>query len=205
MTSRLIELFRRFIFEHQKKLIVPTNFFMKDNSIYDCYQIGEWTYGNPKILSWGEGSTLKIGKFCSISDEVTILLGGEHRTDWVSTYPFNKVINNANHFTGHPKTKGDVYIGNDVWIGYGAFILSGVNVHDGAVIGAKSVITGDVPAYSIVAGNPARTVRFRFSDEVIDKLLKIAWWNWSISKIQEVLPYVLSSDIDEFLKRFSAD
>ena len=86
-----------------------------------------------KILSWGENTKLKIGKFCSIADNVTIFLGGEHRNDWVSTYPFNALLKNYEHIEGHPKSKGDVIIGNDVWIGSRVVILSGVKIGDGAI------------------------------------------------------------------------
>ncbi len=90
------------------------------------YDIGDWTYGDPQVLSWGEGTTLKIGKFCSLAKDVTIMLGGEHRIDWVTTYPFNAIFQDATHIIGHPKSKGNVVIGNDVWVGKGALILSGV-------------------------------------------------------------------------------
>jgi acetyltransferase-like isoleucine patch superfamily enzyme len=93
--------------------------------------IGEFTYGVPQIFDWQEGARLIIGKFCSIADNVKIFLGGEHRTDWITTFPFsakefNDLFPEAKKIKGHPKTKGDVIIGNDVWIGYDAIILSGV-------------------------------------------------------------------------------
>jgi acetyltransferase-like isoleucine patch superfamily enzyme len=80
------------------------------------YEIGEYTYGKPKVWSWDENTTLKIGRFCSISADVNIFLGGEHRIDWVTTYPFNVIFKNAREFKGHPASKGDIIIGNDVWI-----------------------------------------------------------------------------------------
>ncbi len=109
------------------------------------YEIGEHTYGKPRVISWKEGSTLKIGKYCSISRGVTIFLGSEHRIDWVSTYPFPYLWEEGKSIKGHPATKGDVVIGNDVWIGYGVTILSGVCIEDGAVIGACSLVSQDVP------------------------------------------------------------
>ncbi|WP_394555782.1 acetyltransferase (plasmid) [Priestia aryabhattai] len=166
-----------------------------------CYKIGEWSYCGKdfKVLEWGEGSLLEIGNFCSVADNVTIFLGGEHRVDWVTTYPFNIMFTEGKHFSGHPKTKGDVIIGHDVWIGQDAMIMSGVKIGNGAAIGARSVVTKDVPPYGIVAGNPSKLVKLRFSSEIINKLEKIAWWNWDVSTITNHLSYFLSSDIDKFI------
>ena len=97
--------------------------------------------------------------------------------DWVSTYPFSALSYwRAGHITGHPKTQGDVIIGNDVWIGMDAIILSGVRIGDGAVVAARTVVNRDVSNYSVVAGNPAREIRRRFDDKSIDALCQIAWW-----------------------------
>ena len=149
------------------------------------YDIGKWSYGKPKVL-WKEGATLKIGSFCSFAPEVRIFLGGEHRTDWVTTFPFNVLWKSAGEFTGHPATKGDVVIGNDVWIGTGALILSGVTIGDGAVVGARAVVSKNIPAYGIVAGNPARLIKKRFNEDIIQRLLKISWWNWEDAKIEKL-------------------
>jgi acetyltransferase-like isoleucine patch superfamily enzyme len=130
------------------------------------------------------------------------MLGGEHRSDWLTTYPFTALCAQANCFSGHPKTKGDVLIGNDVWIGNSALILSGVKIGDGAVIGARSVITKDVAPYSIFAGNPAKFYRFRFDEEKIAELLKISWWEWPFEKIMQAWPLLLSNKIDEFIQKY---
>lgn len=175
--------------------------FTNQFSEYSTYEIGDWTYGSPKILEWGEGSNLKIGKFCSIAKEVTILLGGEHRTDWVTTYPFNKILVEAESFSGHPKSKGDVKIGNDVWIGRGALILSGVCIGDGAVIAAGSVITKNIDPYTVVGGNPQRIIKQRFSSSQIKQLMDISWWDWPIEKILQNLELLLNSDISIFLNK----
>lgn len=177
-------------------------FFTKENKKYAKYEIGEWTYGNPRVLSWHEGTKLKIGRFCSISRPVTILLGGEHRIDWVSTYPFSNIFEKARRFSGHPHSRGDVIIGNDVWIGTDVLILSGVTIGDGAVIAARSVVTADVAPYSVVAGNPAKLVRLRFDKSIIEELQKIAWWNWPLSKIEEAWPLLLSSNIEAFIDKY---
>ena len=172
--------------------------FLQERYLY-C-QFGRDTYGEPAIHSWGEGATLKIGSFTSIASGVQIFLGGEHRTDWVTTFPFNVLWDEGSEITGHPRTKGNVLIGNDVWIATEAIIMSGVTIGDGAVIGARAVVTKNVPPYAIVAGNPAVVLKKRFDDKTIQKLLNVKWWNWSDSKIKEALPLLLSNKIDEFLK-----
>ena len=161
--------------------------------------IGDYTYGNPIILDWGEGAKIKIGKFCSIAEKVTIFLGGEHRIDWITTYPFmvNDDWPTAKKIKGHPKTKGDVIIGNDVWIGYGVTILSGVTIGDGAVIGSMSLITKDIEPYSIVGGIPSHLIKKRFDEETIKKLLKIKWWNWSETKINQNIIIFCSPNIEK--------
>lgn len=173
--------------------------YLKDQ--FPQYNIGKWSYGKPKVMSWGEGSVLKVGSFCSIGADVRIFLGGEHRMDWVTTYPFNHLWSCAKNFTGHPATKGDVIIGNDVWIGYNVIILSGVKIGDGAVVGAGSVVSKDVPPYGIVAGNPAKLIRKRFEEQIIQQLLDIAWWNWDDEKITKYLPLLLKDEITEFIEK----
>jgi acetyltransferase-like isoleucine patch superfamily enzyme len=149
--------------------------------------IGDYTYGKPEITYWREDIKLEIGKFCSIGHDVKILMGGNHRPDWVTTYPFpalNSEWPEAKDIEGHPATKGDVIIGNDVWICDRVTILSGVTIGDGAVIGGGAVISKDVGPYSIVAGNPAREIRKRFSEETISNLLTLKWWDWPLEKIR---------------------
>jgi acetyltransferase-like isoleucine patch superfamily enzyme len=115
---------------------------------------GEFTYGRPRIYTWGI-CDVSIGKYCSLSTGITIV-GGEHNSNWVSTFPLRDRFRlPGRKRDGHPKTKGPVIIGNDVWIGMGALILSGVTIGDGAIVAAQSVVTKDVPPYAIVAGNPS--------------------------------------------------
>lgn len=177
---------------------------MRHQEAYKLYEIGLWTYGSPKIYSWGESATLKIGNYCSIGDGVAIMLGGEHRTDWVTTYPFNMLWSEGAGIEGHPATKGDVVIGHDVWIGQEAYILSGVHIGNGAVIAARSVVTKDVEPYSIVGGVPAKRLRYRFSPSIIEQLQKIAWWNWPEEDIAAAIPYLLSQDIEKFILYFGS-
>jgi acetyltransferase-like isoleucine patch superfamily enzyme len=167
--------------------------------------IGEYTYGTPIVFEH-PGRKLRIGKFCSIAHEVVIQLGGNHRIDRVSTYPFRGFPSDWPEAKFLPAddvygmSKGDVIIGNDVWIGYGALILSGVKIGDGAVIGAGAVITKDVEPYSIVTGNPARLIRKRFDDDTIRKLLEIKWWDWPMEKIRANLKVISSNDVPKMLQ-----
>ena len=164
------------------------------------WSFGDFTYGVPAVHVWGNDGALRIGKYCSIAGDVQILLGGNHRPDWVTTYPFNVLRSHLGHITGHPSTRGDVNIGNDVWIGKGATIVSGVTVGDGACIAAEAVVTSDVPPYFIVGGNPARTIRARFSERQIAELLQIAWWNWDERDLEPLFELMLSDRVDDFIK-----
>ncbi len=166
---------------------------------YPQYDIGRHSYGNPEIRTWYENSTLKIGAFCSIADGVKIFLGGEHRIDWVTTYPFPALWDCARKISGHPKTKGDVIIGNDVWIGAESIIMSGVTIGDGAVVGAGSVITKNIEPYAIWAGNPACFIKKRFHETIIEKLLQLEWWSLDDAEISLILPMMLNNDIDAFI------
>lgn len=177
--------------------------FMNKNPKYAGYPIGEWTYGEPDVFSWGEGATLHIGKYTSIAARVTIMLGGEHNVDWVSTYPFNPIFPQAQGILGHPKTKGNVTIGHDVWLGLGSFILSGVTIGNGAVVAAHSVVTKDVPPYAIVGGNPAKIIRYRFTPDIIARLEQMAWWNWPIHQVLEALPLLFSNRVEEFIRTYN--
>jgi chloramphenicol O-acetyltransferase type B len=174
---------------------------MSRQSAYRACTIGRYSYGTPALHFASSGATLRVGQFCSIADQVKIFLGGEHRLDWVTTYPFPQMLPAAQGISGHPSTKGDVIIGNDVWIGHGATILSGVTIGDGAVVGAHAVLARDVPPYAIVGGNPARLVRHRFSPAQVDALLAIRWWDWPMPKIEAELPSLLSGDVDGFIQR----
>lgn len=174
--------------------------YTKDNPNYKQYDIGEHTYGFPTIYDWPNSGKLKIGKFCSIAPNVNILLGGNHRPDWVTTYPFSD-FHGFRQFKGHPSSKGNVIIGNDVWIGMGANILSGVTIGDGAVIGLNTVVSKSVEPYSIVVGNPMKEISKRFSDKQIKEMLKIKWWDWDFEKIKENMPLLLNDKIDQFIKK----
>ena len=163
---------------------------------------GKHTYGKANIHSWGEGAKLTVGKFCSIAPGVNVYLGGNHRTDWVTTYPFghiNKNVFNKFNGHGHPATKGDVVIGNDVWIGKDATIMSGIKIGDGAVIANNAHVVKNVEPYCIVGGNPAKLIKYRFTPEQIEKLLDIKWWDWEDTKINEFTSKLCNNNIDEFI------
>lgn len=169
---------------------------------YPQYQIGRGTYGDLSVLTWGEDANLTVGSYTSIAAGVKVFLGGEHRIDWVTTYPFNILWESANHYIGHPKTKGSVVIGNDVWIAADAVILSGVKIGDGAVIGARAVVAHDVPPYAVVVGNPGKVIKYRFDEEVVKKLLEIKWWDWKDAEIDLAMPFLLNENMGGFLKKF---
>jgi chloramphenicol O-acetyltransferase type B len=170
--------------------------------------IGRFTYGYEKmsIKQWGEGASLKIGSFCSLADNLTILLGGNHRVDWATTFPFGHIFKDdlgGEEIYGHPVTNGDVVIGNDVWVGRNTTIMSGVNVGDGAVIAANSTVVKNIGVYEIWGGNPARFIRSRFDDEIIQKLLSLKWWDWEIASIRKVAPLLSQNPSIEILREIS--
>ena len=166
-------------------------------------EIGKYSYGMPQVHWEGNGAKLVIGKFCSIAGGVHIYLGGNHRTDWITTYPFGHVHQNVFpgfDGKGHPSTKGDVIIGNDVWIADNVTIMSGVVIGDGAIIANNSHVVKDVEPYTMVGGNPAKLIRYRFSKEQIQRLLEIRWWDWSEERINAFAARLCSGDIEGFLR-----
>lgn len=164
-------------------------------------KIGRGTYINGvDLYCWDSRIDVHIGKYCSIADKITLVAGGEHDMEWVSTYPFiPRWKIEELYYLQQPRFKGDIKIGNDVWISNNVVILSGVTISDGAVIGAGSIVTKDISPYCIAVGNPAKVVKKRFSDETIEKLLKIKWWDWDKERIYNNLRYF--NDINEFIKR----
>ena len=165
-------------------------------------EVGYGTYGieNLQIHSWYKTTKLRIGKYCSIADEVHVFLGGNHDISRVSTYPFGAGDVLIGPREGHPLSNGNIEIGNDVWIGSHANIMSGVTVGDGAVIAAFSHVVRDVQPYSVVGGNPAKQIKYRFTETQIEELLKIKWWDWQIKKVMANRDFLASPLTDLRIK-----
>ncbi len=164
---------------------------------YPC-TIGKYCYAAepPKIYFYGGiDCTLTIGSFVSIGPDVTVIVGGEHRKEWISTYPFSEMFEGIQQ-TEYVQTKGHIVIGSDVWIGAKVTILSGVTIGDGAIIGAGSVVTKDVEPYTIAAGNPIQMIRKRFDDATIQKLLALRWWHLTDDEIERIAPILMSNNVD---------
>lgn len=147
---------------------------------------------------------LIIGKFCSIACGTKFLFNcANHALKSLSTYTFPLFYEEweleKSNITTAWDNKGDIVIGNDVWIGYEAVIMAGVHIGDGAIIAARAVVTKDVPPYTIVGGTPAKEIRKRFDAEVIEQLLIQKWWDWSTDKIHQCLPYIAEGKLDELL------
>ena len=143
----------------------------------DLISVGKGTYGEISVLSYNDISKLSIGNYCSIAPEVMFILSADHYTDHISTFPFK---GKCMHAKSEGLSKGDISVGDDVWIGYRAIILSNVNIGKGAVIAAGAVVTKDVPPYAIVGGMPAKIIRYRFPEKIRNQLL-----NLDLSKISE--------------------
>lgn len=204
-----------FIFFKLRKLFNPTG-----NPSIDRYvklsgrkvKIGAFCYGfaDTTILSYDNSIEISFGRYCSIASGLKIFTGGNHRPDWFSTFPFGHLFSNyikVKAVEGTPKTNGNITIGNDVWIGRDVTIMSGITIGDGAIIAANSHIVKDVMPYSIVGGNPGKLIKFRFSNEVIEKLLKIQWWNYNQTQIEKIIPFLCfqeSNDIEHNLNKLAS-
>lgn len=169
-----------------KNIIKNPNILVGDYTYYDDFEDVHNFEKNVKYHFDFVGDKLIIGKFCQIASGVTFIMNGaNHLQDSVSTFPFaifGEDWKGAMEGKSYP-TKGDTEIGNDVWIGFDATIMPGVKIGDGAIIGSKSVVTKDVEPYSIVGGNPAKLIRKRFSEQRIEELLEMQWWDWPVDKI----------------------
>lgn len=150
--------------------------------LYGTVKIGRYSSLNgPNTDIVADGGQVTIGQFCSIARNVSMQVSN-HVMNRATTYPiFKNIFKEENK--GEFVSKGNITIGNDVWIGAHALILSGAKINDGAIIAANSVVTGEIPAYAIVAGSPAKVIKYRFEKEVISELLQKQWWNWSTAQI----------------------
>ncbi len=171
---------------------------------YPRYTVGVGTYGIPEVVEFGDDTVLKIGSYTSIAAGVQILLGGEHRTDWLTTYPFPAMIDEVKDIKDYAPSKGDVVIGSDCWICTNAVILSGVSIGHGAIVAAGATVTRDVPPFAVVGGNPCKFIRWRFEEDVRELLLQAAWWDWPVEEVKAVARMLCSSDQDSFIEYIKA-
>jgi virginiamycin A acetyltransferase len=182
-----------------KNIIKNPNIIVGDYTYYDDFEDVMNFEKNVKYHFDFTGDKLIIGKFCMIASDVTFIMNGaNHLTEAITTYPFAIFGNgweNAMEGKTYP-SKGNIVVGNDVWIGYNATILAGVTIGDGAIIGTNSVVTKDVEPYAIVGGNPAKLIKKRFSEDEIKDLLEIKWWDWEIEKITRNVQNLTDNNID---------
>lgn len=196
--------------------------FLKHFITKNFIEVGDYTYydtsftnenpedfENTNVLYFPANETkLIIGKFCCLANKCKFVMSGaQHHLNPFTAYPlFWNFINEPdvkNYFEILPDKKyfhkkcGNTIIGNDVWIGYDALIMPGVRIGDGAVIGARSVVTKDIPPYAVVAGNPAKIIRKRFDDDIVEKLVEIKWWNWDMDKIMRAYDAIMNCDINQ--------
>ena len=180
-----------------KNVVTRTNIIAGDFSYYDDPAYAD-DFETKNVLYHYSFSKEKliIGKFCAFATGVKFIMGSaNHKMDGFSTYPFF-VFFGTKFDPAHVPYKGDTVIGNDVWIGYDATVMPGIHIGDGAIVGAKAVVTKNVPPYTIVGGNPAKIIRTRFDEKTIQELQKIAWWDWSIEKITKNISAITGCNID---------
>lgn len=156
--------------------------YLLNSNVLNNVKVGKYTYGPIDVVISSKESFLNIGSYCSIAENTKFILGADHYLNHISTFPFKvKCMHSCKY---EAISKGDIVIDDDVWVGYGAIILSGVHIEQGAVIAAGAVVTKDVPAYAIVAGVPAKVIKYRFSQDIIDEMLKIDYSNLSEEAIK---------------------
>ena len=185
-----------------KNIIKNPNIIVGDYTYYDDFENVENFEKNVKYHFDFVGDKLIIGKFCMIASDVKFIMNGaNHLSESISAYPFAIFGNgweNAMEGKSYPN-KGDIVIGNDVWIGYNATVMGGVSIGDGAIIATNATVTKDVAPYTIVGGNPAKEIRKRFDDDTIKKLLEIQWWDWDIAIISKNIQALTGSGINELV------
>ncbi|MGL4949078.1 MAG: CatB-related O-acetyltransferase, partial [Anaeroplasmataceae bacterium] len=185
-----------------KNVITKKNIIVGDYTYYDdvLYPL-DFEIRNVLFHYENFNDMLIIGKFCSIASNTKFIMGAaNHRIKSISTYPFNVCGNKWSSITPDHMSqipyKGDTVVGNDVWIGRESVIMPGINIGDGAIVAANSVVTKNVEPYTIVGGNPARIIRKRFDDKFIELLLKLKWWDFEEEKLDEIIPLLCNEDID---------
>lgn len=185
-----------------KNIIKNPNIIVGDYTYYDDFDNVENFEKNVKYHFDFIGDKLIIGKFCMIASDVKFIMNGaNHLTNALSAYPFEIFGNGWEHAMEGKEypNKGDIIVGNDVWIGYNATIMAGVTIGDGAIIATNSTVVKDVAPYSIVGGNPAIEIKKRFTDDEISKLLELKWWDWDPEKITRNVQYLTGTELDKLL------
>lgn len=195
--------------------------FLKNVVEGDHIEVGDYTYYDDPVApeKFQEnnvlyhfdfvGDRLVIGRFCALATGATFIMNGaNHRMGGPSTFPFpifgDKWAEHADLLADLP-TRGDTVVGHDVWLGYQTTIMPGVNIGHGSIVASKSVVTKDVPPYAIVAGNPAKVVSMRFDDATIERLLKVAWWDWPMEKITENIRAIMAGDVADLEAAIGAE
>lgn len=161
---------------------------------------GVGTYGFPSITCYDNASRLSVGKYTSIASNVSILLGSNHKRGLLTNYP--RLLINNKIKPEDTNERGDVVIGNDVWIGFGVTIIGPVVIGDGAIIGAGAVVVRDIPSYAVAVGVPATVVKYRFTEKQIEELLKIKWWNKEVKSIKDMEIDLYSKNIINFISTY---
>lgn len=191
-----------------KNIITNPNIIIGDYTIYNDFVSDPTRFETNNVLYQYpiNHDRLLIGKFCSIACGAKfIFTSANHTLKSLSTYPFPLFFEewglDKREVASAWDNKGDIEIGNDVWIGYEAVVLSGVHIGDGAIIGARAVVTRDVPPYTIVGGVPATEIRKRFDEATINKLLQVRWWNLPFETINDLLPSIMNGEVNELLRR----
>lgn len=186
-----------------KNTVSNPNIIIGDYTYYDDLEDSEDFERNVLYHYPFIGDKLIIGKFCALATGIKFIMNGaNHKLSGFSTYPFQIFGNGWEKVMPQLQElpyKGDTVVDNDVWIGYESVIMPGVRIGNGAIIAAKSVVVSDVPPYTVVGGNPAKPIKQRFSDEIVQALLKIAWWNWDIEKISRNLEKIAAAEIDALI------
>ena len=162
------------------------------------FEVGDYSYGAPTIRIWDDDTRLRVGKYCSIAEGATFILGGNHQAGAVTTFPLGRPFGESGP-ADRPSSRGDIVIGSDVWIAANTTILSGVTIGDGAIVGAGAVVVGDIPAYAVAVGNPARVIRKRFSEPIIAELLALRWWDLDVKHVTALRPLLQSDDVERFV------
>lgn len=184
-----------------KPFVKASNIIVGDYTYFDDRKNGPENFEEYNVLYNYDFTKVKLvfGKFCAIAAETRFIMTGDHKLDGFSTFPFPIFQNGWEdvYSIADLPTKGDIIVGNDVWFGYDSLIKGGVTIGDGAIIASRAVVVKDVPAYSIVAGNPAKVVKMRFDEKTIERLIMISWWDWPIEKINQNLSLISGADIDK--------